>query len=306
MNASTVTHNTHAKGIEKVKAHLAVLLFALLISGSFSLGGMAAKYIPSAAINVPRYAVAVLAMWLYASRVQGVSLTFPKSPWRFAVLGLLMAIYMFTMFVALEFTSPVATGAVFTLMPLLSAVFAWILMRQRSKPAVILSLIVAASGAIWVIFRGNVEALLAFNVGRGEMIYFVGVVAHAAYAPLLRLYNRGEDAAFVGFWAVAATGLWLLIPGIPSLLQINLLAMPPIVWVTILYLGIITTALTYMLLQYATLRLPTSKTLAYGYLIPTFVIVLEGLIGHGWVDISIWAGALVTATALAIAALLPD
>lgn len=306
MNALKAAHNTHATGREKLKAHLAMLLFALLISGSFSLGGMAAKYIPAAAINVPRYAMGTLAMWFYASRMQGVSIRIPSSPWRYVVLGLLMAVYMFTMFTALEFTSPVSTGAVFTLMPLISAVFAWILLRQRSKAAVILSLVVAASGAVWVIFRGDINAILAFNVGRGEMIYFIGVVCHAAYAPLLRLYNRGEEAAFVGFWAVACTGLWLLIPGIPSVMQIDFLAMPPVVWIAVLYLGVVTTALTFMLLQYASMRLPASKTLAYGYLTPTFIIVLEGILGHGWVGISIWVGALVTAAALAIAGLLPD
>jgi drug/metabolite transporter (DMT)-like permease len=300
------THNAHAIGREKLMAHLAMLSFALLISGSFSLGGIAAKYAPSASINALRYILSVAVMWVVAVPVMKVKITLPKEPWRYVVLGLLMAIYMFTMFKALEFTSPVATGAVFTLMPLISAGFAWFLMRQHTKPAVLVSLIVAAIGAVWVIFRGDINAIIGFDVGRGEAIYFIGVVAHAAYAPLLRLFGRGEPAIFVGFWAVAATGAWLLIPGIPALIHTDVLSFPAEVWVAIVYMAVATTAATFMLLQYASMRLPASKTLAYGYLTPSFIIVLEGLLGHGWVGLTIWAGALVTAAGLAISGMLPD
>ena len=61
-----------------------------------------------------------------------------------------------------------------------------------------------------------------------------------------------------------------------------------------------------MLLQYASMRLPAPKVLGYGYLTPSFIIVLEGLIGHGWVNLSVVAGALVTACGLLVMALLPD
>ncbi len=299
-------HNTHATGRENLKAHLAMLLFALLISGSFSLGGIAAGYLPSAAINLVRYVVGVAAMAAYALFVVRVRLPAPKAMWRYAILGLLMAVYMFTMFTALEFTSPVSTGAVFTLMPLISAGFACVLLRQSSKAGVLISLFVAAVGAVWVIFRGDINAIMAFNVGRGEVIFFIGVVCHAAYAPLLRLYNRGEAPIYSGFWAVAATGAWLLVPGVPAVLNTDFTSLPLIVWGTIIYLGVVTTAITFMLLQYASMRLPASKTLAYGYLTPSFIIVLEGLFGHGWVGVAIWVGALVTAGGLVIAAFLPD
>lgn len=306
MPARKTALNVHATGSEKLLAHLAMFSFAALISGSFSFGGLAAQYAPTPAINVLRYALSILVMGFYATVVMKVRLSFPREPWRYVVLGLLMAIYMYTMFKALEFTSPVSTGAVFTLMPLISAVFARFLLRQHTKTAVLVSLIVAAVGAIWVIFRGDVKALLAFDVGTGEMIYFVGVVAHAAYAPLLRLFNRGEPAIFVGFWAVTATGLWLLVPGLPVLLSVDVFQFPPLVWLSILYMAVATTAITFLLLQYASLRLPASKTLAYGYLTPSFIILIEGLIGHGWVPLTIWIGALVTACGLAIAGALPD
>lgn len=296
----------HATGREKLKAHLAMLLFAVLIAGSFSFGGLAATRMPGFAINLIRYAVATGAMLAFGLWFLGSKPRFPAAAWRFLLLGGLMAVYMSTMFKALEFTSPVSTGAVFTLMPLVSAGFAWLFMRQVTRPGVLLSLIIAAAGAIWVIFRGDIEAILAFDVGTGEMIFFVGVVCHAAYAPLLRRLNRGEQAFDFAFWGVAATFLWLFIPGVPAVATVDLGQAPAIVWIAILYLAIVTTVITFLLIQYASMRLPAPKVLGYGYLTPSFIILLEGLIGHGWVHLSVIAGALVTACGLVVMALLPD
>jgi drug/metabolite transporter (DMT)-like permease len=296
----------HATGREKLKAHLAMLLFAVLIAGSFSFGGLAATRMPGFAVNLVRYAVATGAMFAFGLWFLGTKPRFPAAPWRFLLLGALMAVYMSTMFKALEFTSPVATGAVFTLMPLVSAGFAWLFMRQVTRPGVLVSLVIAAAGAIWVIFRGDVDAILAFDVGAGEMIFFVGVVCHAAYAPLLRRLNRGEQAFDFAFWGVAATFLFLFIPGVPALATVELIRTPPIVWIAILYLAIVTTVITFLLIQYASMRLPAPKVLGYGYLTPSFIILLEGLIGHGWVHPSVMAGALVTACGLVVMGLLPD
>jgi drug/metabolite transporter (DMT)-like permease len=303
MNSS---HKTYAIGREKLTAHLAMMLFAVLIAGSFTLGGLAAAVLPGFAINTMRYAVAVGAMAAFGAIVLKVPLKFPAAPWRFLLLGGLMAVYMSTMLKALEFTSPISTGAVFTLMPLLSAGFAWITLGQPTRPGVMASLIIAAAGAVWVIFRGDLNAILAFDIGTGEAIYFVGVVCHALYAPLLRRLHRGENAFAFAFWAVAATLLWLILPGAPSLAASNLGQMTPIVWIAVFYLAIVTTVITFLLLQYASMRLPAPKVLAYGYLTPSFIILLEGAIGHGWPPLPVVAGALVTACGLLVMGLLPD
>ncbi len=304
-HAARGRHNIHAMGREKLKAHLAVLLFSLLVSGSFSFGGIATQLIDPIALQALRYALTVMLIGLLCLKL-GVSLSLPREPWRFGVLGLLMAVYMTTMFIALQFTKPVATGAIFTLMPLLSAVFAWFLMRQHTRPGVLVSLLIAATGAVWVIFRGDVSALLAFDIGRSEMIYFVGVLCHAAYVPLLRLFNRKEAPLAFVFWAAVATFGFILVPAAPRLVAVDFLALPPIVWIAVLYLSVIATAVTFFLLQYASMRLPAPKVLAYGYLTPTFIIVIEGLIGHGWASAPVFLGALVTACGLLVMALLPD
>lgn len=296
----------HAKGREKLKGHLAMLLFAVLIAGSFSFGGLAARSMEAEPLTLWRYMMTIAVMAALAFGFFRVPAVLPKEGWRFLVLGALIAIYMLTMFMALEFTSPVSTGAVFTLMPLMSAGFALPVLGQKTRPGVLAGLIIAAAGAVWVIFRGNIDAILAFDVGTGEMIFFVGVICHALYVPLIRRFDRGEPAVSFGFWVTVGATLWLVPPGIRGLLDTDFSALPLAVYAAVTYLAVVTTAGTFLLLQYASMRLPASKVLGYGYLTPSFIILLEGILGHGWASLPVLAGAVVTACGLALMAFLPD
>lgn len=299
-------HTVHATGREKLMAHAAMLLFAALIAGSFSFGGMAAQHLDAGPLTLWRYLMTMVVMGVMTFGILRVPLTAPRRVWRYALLGGLIAIYMLTMFAALEFTSPVQTGAVFTLMPLISAGFALIFIGQKTRPDVLVALVIAALGAIWVIFRADIQAILSFDVGRGELIYFVGVICHGAYVPLIRRFGQGENPVAFGFWVVVFTIPWLLPTGALPLATTDFAALPMTVWATIAYLSIVTTAITFMLLQYASMRLPAPKVLGYGYLTPTFIILLEGLLGHGWASPAVFLGALVTAAGLLVMGLLRD
>jgi drug/metabolite transporter (DMT)-like permease len=283
-----------------------MLLFAALIAGSFSFGGMAARHLNAGPLTLMRYLMTVAVMGALTFWVLRVPFALPRATWRFAILGGLIATYMLTMFIALEFTSPVQTGAVFTLMPLISAAFAFGFIGQRTRPDVLVALVIAGLGAVWVIFRADIQALRSFDIGRGELIFLVGVICHAAYVPLLRKLRRGENPVLFGFWIIVFTVPWLVPTGARELASVQLINLPLSVWATLAYLSIVTTALTFLLLQYASMRLPAAKVLSYGYLTPSFVIVLEGLLGHGWATTPVMLGALVTAAGLVVMALLRD
>ena len=287
-------------------AHAAMLLFSALIAGSFTSGALAVPYIHPVPLNAVRFLTAALVMGAVAFGVARHRFAFPAAPWRFATMGALMAVYFVTMFVALTMTLPVATSAVYTLVPLMTAITAWFIVGQRSGPAVILSLLVAAVGAVWVIFHGDMQALLSFDVGRGELIYFVGCVAYSIYAPLLRRFSRGEPSLVQSFWTLSASAVWIALSGVPDILATDWLHLPPVVWWVVLYLAIGPTAICFFLVQYASLRLPSAKVIAYGYLTPAFVILFEAIAGHGLPSLPIIAGAGITVLGLIVLAMVRD
>ncbi len=294
-----------ASGREKLFGHLAMMLFATLIAGSFVLGSMAVPHISSGAINTVRFILAtgILGGLILATRGE---LKAPEAIWRFVILGMLMGGYFVLMFIALETASPVSTGAVFTLIPLMSAGFGFIFLRQVTRFIVLISLVVAGLGAIWVIFRGDFRALVGFDLGKGELIFFFGCVLHAIYGPLVKKFNWGESVIVFTFWTLVASTCWIALYGIGESINTSWQELPMIVWLTIAYLAIFTTAGTFFLLQFALMRVPASKVFAYGYLTPSIIIVLEGLLGHGWAGMSMIIGATVTVTGLIIMAFAPD
>lgn len=304
--SEAVSSVVHAVGRERLLGHLAMIGFAALIAGSFSFGKQATPYIDPLSLNAVRFVVGAAAMGAFLFGVRRERFRVPEAPWRFALMGGLMAVYFVTMFIALGITSAVSTSAVFTLVPLMSAVIAFFLLGQIIRPVVALSLAFAATGAVWVIFHGDAGAILGFDIGKGEAIYFVGCIGHAFFTPLLRKFNRGEGSLFASFWVIVFTGLWIAIAGIGNIFSTDWTALPPLVWGVVAYLGIFTGTVTFFLMQYASLRLPASKVLAYGYLVPVFVIIIEGVVGHGWVSLSVALGALVTCLGLVVLYFSPD
>jgi drug/metabolite transporter (DMT)-like permease len=297
---------TEPRTRERWLAHLAMLAFSALIAGSFTTGAMVANDIRPVPLNAVRFVLAAAIMGGVAFGVARHRFMFPPAPWRFGIMGALMAVYFVTMFIALTMTQPVATSAVFTLLPLMTAVTAWAIVGQRSGPVVLLSLVIAALGAIWVIFRGDLGALMRFDIGRGELIYLVGCIAYAIYTPLLRRFSRGEPSLVQSFWTLAASAVWIALSGIPDIAGTDWLHLPPLVWWVVLYLAVGPTAICFFLIQFASLRLPAPKVIAYGYLTPGFVIVFEALAGHGWPSLGVVAGAGVTVLGLVILAAVPD
>ena len=122
---------------------------------------------------------------------------------------------------------------------------------------------------------------MAFEIGRGEMIYFWGCVAHAFYTPMVRRLNRGEPPVVFSFGAMIGAALLVTLAGWSELRATDWASLPPIVWITLAYVSLAATAMTFVLLQYASLRLPSAKVMAYTYLTPVWVICWEAALGHG-------------------------
>ncbi len=291
---TTAALTQHARG------HLAMLCFSALVAGSFSLGSLAAPFVDPTALSALRFVLAGVLVGVAALATTGIPRSAFAAPWRYLVLGGLLALYFVLMFEGLKTAAPVSTAAVFTLTPIMAAGFGWLALRQRLTGRMIAALLLGAVGALWVIFRADLAALLAFDIGRGEVIYFWGCVAHALYAPMVRKLNRGEPAiVFTLGMMVAGCGL-LTLWGWPAILATDWAALPGIVWVCLIYVAVAASAMTFVLLQYATLRLPAAKVMAYTYLVPSWVILWEMALNGAAPPGKILVGVALTGVALVL------
>ena len=285
--------------------HLAMAGFSALVAGSFSLGVTIANDISPMALTAPRCLIAGALMTAMAFAFgPGIRRRDVVAPWRYLVLGGLYAAYFVLMFEGLKTAAPVPASAVFTLTPAMAALFGWWLLAQVTTPRMALALAIGGAGALWVIFRGDAAALFAFDIGRGEAIYFWGCVAHAAYTPLVRRLNRGEPILVFTFWTLCFTAVIIGVWGWQDLAATDWAGLRPLVWVTLVYVAIAATSMTVFLVQFASMRLPSSKVMAYTYLTPSWVLIWELALGQPMPPLAVLGG--IGLTFLALWLLLKD
>jgi drug/metabolite transporter (DMT)-like permease len=277
-----------------------MLLFSALVAGSFSLGAQVANDIAPVALNAVRFwLAAALIGTLLAATGESPRKAF-AAPWRYVVLGGLFGAYFVLMFEGLKTAPPVSAAAVFTLTPMLAAGFGWILLRQRLTPRMTLALTIGAIGALWVIFRGDFASLRAVAIGKGEAIYFVGVICHAIYTPMVRRLNRGESALAFTLGTLVGGGVLLTGYGWAEIAGTSWLQLPGLVLFTLVYLAVFASAASVWLLQVASLRLPAAKVMAYTYLVPSWVICWELAQGRAVPGSLVLGGVALTVVALAM------
>ena len=295
----------HISGNE-LRGHLAMLAFSGLVAGSFALGVKVANDITPAAFTLLRFVIAVsILATVLLIKTEFTKKVF-KAPWRFFVLGGCIAIYFVLMFEGLKIASSVSLAAVFTFAPLLSGLFGYILVRQKMSLSIFTALIIGAIGALWVVFEGNFQRLIMLEFGLGEMIFFCGVVFHALYTPLSRKLNRGESPLGFAFATTLGATVLMIFYGIGDVYQTDLLNLSWMVWLTLFYTALFASALTFFLIQYATLVLPSSKVMAYTYLVPSWALMWELGLGQNISIYNIGLGILLTIFALVILLWAPE
>ena len=275
-----------------------MLLFATLVAGSFALGQRIANQIDPTALTALRFTIGAVAMLTISAATVGLKRIYLAAPWRYFAMGLCMALYFVLMFEGLKTASAVSTSAVFTLTPLFAAGFGWLLMRQITSPGIAIALVIGAIGALWVIFRADLAAFFAFDIGRGEAIFFFGVIAHALYAPLVPFLNRGEPTVVFTAGMLAAGSLLLWLVGGNAVISTDWASLPATTWAVIAYLSFVTTSLTFFLVQYAAMRLPASKVMAYTYFTPSVVILWDISLGAAAPPVALLGGVALTIAAL--------
>lgn len=274
--------------------HLAMLAFSLFVTGSFIFGVQIANLAEPAAINSARFIIAAILIGIYLLVNPNVKVTdlalLKVAPWRYFILSMVFISYFIFMFEGLKTAATVSASVIFTLIPIMTAVFGYILLRQIITKRMAIALVIGSIGAVWVVFRADLANLLAFDVGKGEMIYFAGCVFHALFIPLSRKFNRGEKPIVSTFAILVVGGAIMAVYGFHDLMAVDWFNMPRIFWIGLFYLGVFASAVTFFLIQFAALALPSGKVMAYNFLTPVWVILVEVLRGEEWPPLLIFVG----------------
>ena len=158
---------------------------------------MIANDISPIALTAVRFGLAACIIGLVAFFTRKITKSAMQSSWRYFILGGTFSLYFVLMFEGLRSATPISAAAVFTLMPAMSSFLGFIILKQKISLYGLVAIIIGTIGSLWVVFRADMLALVVFRVGTGELIYFLGCIAHAFLPILFRQLNRGENAIMV-------------------------------------------------------------------------------------------------------------
>ena len=273
----------------KTKIHLLMLICATLVSTSFIVGKIIAATLDPAALTLVRFIIAALILLPIIALRHGVQTT-RKALLRYGLISGSLVIFFWCMFLSLRYTSALNTSVLFTLVPGLSGMYAALIVKERLDRARLLALSIGLVGAIWVIFRGDLQELLSLSWNRGDSIFFVGCLAMGLYTPLVKMLHRGEPMEVMTFWVLVTGIVWLLPVGGFALTQVPWSEVPVSTWAWVVYLAVFSTVVSFYITQFAIPIIGPTRTMAYSYLYPGLVLVIEVILGHGWPELKVLPG----------------
>lgn len=278
---TTERNGATPRGPGVARVHGQMILARALIAVSFSVGVAITHGLEPELLILARFALATLLFAPYVMWRHGLVLPTPRALAGYAAISACLVIFFWCMFEALRHTSALNAGALFTLVPGLSAIYAAVLVRERLGAHRLAALGFGLVGAMWVVFRGDPERLLALDLNRGDLLFAAGCLALALNMPLVRRLHRDEPTAVMTFWVLALGTLWLVLLNNTAIWRTDWAAVDGTVFAGIAYLAVFTTIVTFFIQQHATLSIGPTRVTSYSYLNPALVVLVEWIAGNG-------------------------
>ncbi len=273
MNPSTSQSMTHVHGM--------MLLTIVLASSSFPVGAAITHALEPAVLMFLRFVLAVLLFAPYVFIKHGWKLPTWQDFGRYATLSVPLVIFFWCMFESLRYTSALNTGALYTIVPGITGLYAFLINQERIGRRRTLGLALGILGALWINFRGDLESMIQFEFNRGDLIFLAGCFGMALYNPLVKRLYRNEPSEIMTFWTLFTGSLWLGVLSGSRVWDVQWAEVELTVYGGVLYLAFFSTLCTFFLVQYSTVRLGATKVASYTFLTPICVLLINVLIGKG-------------------------
>jgi len=280
------------------RAHAAMLLFAALISTTFSVGSLFANDLDPGVLTFLRFLIAGILFSVLLAALGRWRLPGRREAIQALLLGFCVGTFFVTSFICLRATGATEVGVITSSIPVMTAAIAYLTLGQRVGGRLIGALLVAASGVVYVLVRGSLGRLLELDFGPAELVLLFGCLVYACYSPIIRGLDQGSPGLLVSYWTVMAGLLVIGVYASPEIAATAWTKVPLRAYAGITYLAVFTTILSVTLMQYASMRLPQAKVLAYAYMVPVFTLAGELAITARLPDTPVLIGVAVIAVAM--------
>lgn len=215
--------------------------------------------------------VVCIILWKFVKRF-----TYQKGDWKY-LLGMSLAepcLYFLFEGYALEYTSAGQAGVIVSCLPLIIAVLAYFLLKERLSKTIIIGFTLCISGSIALTFVSP-DTSSAPNPLLGNSLEFLAMICAAFYTISVKyLSSRYSPMSLIALQGVSGSlffGPFLFFIPMPDSMSLTGIG-------SILYLGIFVTLGGYGLYNYAISKVSVLTAAAYSNLIPVFTLLLAGVL----------------------------
>lgn len=257
-------------------AYFLLVLTTLFWSGNFVLSrGMHAD-IPPLSLAFWRWGVALLILSFFGIRHLWVQRQIARKYLRFITVQGFLGVTGFNSLIYMAIQSTTAINAVLvnSCIPVLIAVFSWILYKEMMSLRQCLGVFISLCGVLLIISRGEITNLLAMNFNRGDLLVLVAAFFWALYSANLKKYPR-ELHPFAYLTGIVIAGLIGIFPF--YLIELNSgknLILNSASIVSILYVAIFASILAFIFWNRAVRIVGANKAGPFIHLMPVFSTIL--------------------------------
>lgn len=195
-----------------LKAHLFVLLATFLVAGSFIVSGKLSGVINPISLTLFRFFAATLIfapiIFLNKKFRNKIVSTMPRA----MIMSLFYSLYFIGLFKALETTTALNTGTLFTLVPLITAILCIFFLKEKMSLYQLIVYFIGIIGTSIVVFKGNINLLLNFSLNHGDIIFLFAIVSMTLYSIFTKYFHRKDDELVVLVFATLLGGcFWMFL-----------------------------------------------------------------------------------------------
>ena len=262
----------------ELRAHFALLFMVVIWAVNFSVAKVALEALSPLAFNALRFPMAAALLYLVLRMRGGIPLPTRAELPRVLALGLLgnLMYQMFFIF-GLDRTRAGNASLLLASTPIITALLSASLGHERVRPRVWLGVLATFGGILLVVLGGRGQVEAGRDTLAGDLLMFGASITWAFYTvgsrPLLKRY---------GALPVTAWTLWIGTAGIVSAglidtLRTNWENVPSSTWLAVVYAGVLSIGVAYIIWYYAVGVLGNTRTSTYSNIVPVVALAVAWL-----------------------------
>ncbi|PPR10163.1 MAG: hypothetical protein CFH41_01897 [Alphaproteobacteria bacterium MarineAlpha11_Bin1] len=178
------------------------------------------------------------------------------------------------LFVGLQFTTAINAALINSAEPVTIVAVAWVMFRDRLTSVQWVGVIISMVGVLYLVGRGELSALVSFDLNIGDIFIFVSILSWAIYAILMRKVPHEIDRLNVVFGILMAGAIVVF----PFWVAENLLyKATPFIWDTLwttCFNAIFASILALFWWNHAVEGLGPARAGLFVHLIPVYTVIL--------------------------------